>query len=162
MIYKDTQFARNLREVIRILRGDDVNATMRCMYGDVYTVKYEVKNEWNRIHIRKSPTFFNYWGYGIENQTIATLDYTVQYGHVKIHRLCIDESADDDLSHSESREMVSAFIDHVKTVAKETNKPKIVVALKNNSELFDEYYSNNGFVLSHTENPLFIEAELIL
>jgi hypothetical protein len=107
--------------------------------------------------------FFNYWGYDSGSMFIAAVDYTVYDTYVKINHLCVNESDNHDITEHEFHELVSALIWWVETEAKKYNKPKLIVSVENNLEMYGKYYSSNGFVLSYgncVENPIWIDAEL--
>ena len=124
-------FLRNLREVIRALRGEPVLSIMRCMYGDVYTIKRETVDNWHSLRISKTLTFFNYCGY--ENEFIAAVEYTVYDTYIKINNLSVQQ---DDLSCDETCKLVSALIRWVETEAKSHNKHKLVVSINTRNMIF--------------------------
>lgn len=165
MLDKDILFFRNLREVINALQSPDVLPNLRCMYGEIYTIKHDSVDNWHSVRIQKTPMFFNYWGYGGHGKFIAAVDYTICNTCIKINHLCVNDDADDDMTGENSRELISGLIRWVETDAKRYNKSKLIVALENNLDIYRKYYSNNGFVLSpgnYATNPIWIEMEMHL
>ena len=101
---------------------------------------------------------------------IGALDYTIQEDHIKIDYININDDEKKHMFHSnldqnEAEDLIKAFIQFLKIVAKKEKKNKIVLDIHSNCRIFHKYYYYQGFNITYRQcknNPFWIETEIIL
>jgi hypothetical protein len=102
------------------------------------------------------------------NNFIGIFDYGIFDDYIKIIGLSINDHVllgyhESMLTESESQELMKSIIQHVKNVAQQENKPKIILDVHHNLRLYKKYFYPNGFIVTNrkcSDNPFWFESEL--
>jgi hypothetical protein len=146
--------------------------------GDRILMKHYGEKNNNVVRMWKSKTFLDFLytdfiGSSSKN-FIGAIDYSIQEDHVKIEYMNQNDNeyAKNNcyyrppfLDDQESKNMNHAMIEYVKNIAKENNKPKVVVDVHSNLRIFNHYYLPENFVITKRrcrDNGYWLEAECIL
>ena len=177
----NTLLVSSLRNVNKSLQNEPFN-TPWCIYADRFAIKKETlftnsitgsAIELKSIRIWKTKSFLDWWYDDQSSGTfIGALDYVINEDHVKCEYMSIIDVRESGyrnstsiLTEEEITELSNSFINFLKIVSQQENKPKIVVDVHNNLRIYKKFYENEGFHITErrsTDNPFYIEVELPL
>lgn len=170
MLVDKVLFTPSLLIACKYLKNKNIDLP-KCIYGDRVVINHYKINDISVIRLWKTKSFFDLWYDNMTNDNfIAGIDYSIQDDHIKIEFMDInDENCiiknSYKLDKKDSMMINNALVRHMKIIARENNKNKIVVDVHNNLKIFGLYYKDEGFIStsrkSH-DNPFWVEAELQL
>ena len=135
----------------------------RFYYNRIAIRHSTTDNNKNIIRIWKTRSWFDYWYDNCSSSNyIGALDYTIYNDNIKIEYLSINEKK---LSKSDSSQLVYSLIKFTETIAKKEKKNKIILDIHTNLKMYNQYYSNSGFIITNTksaDNPFWLQTEKLL
>lgn len=177
-IYNKVILLPNL-DAVCILLNNNKNEGLyqcKCMYENRIAIQYYWNNKdktQNTIRVWRTWSLFDYWYNDFQYMAknfIGALDYTIQEDYIKIDYININDEEKKHMFHlnldeNEAQDLIKAFIQFLKIIAKKEKKNKIVLDVHSNCRIFYKYYYNEGFNITNRQcknNPFWMETEIIL
>lgn len=163
-------FTSTLQQVLHFLQKKPFY-TPRCLYADRFVIKEKKWTESSTIRIWKSKSLLDWWYNDSSSDTfIGGLNYRMHEDHVKCEYMNIKDVREPSygespslLTEAEIAALSHSFVEHLKKISREENKPKIIIDVHQNLRIYEKYYKKEGFHITERQsidNPFWIEAEL--
>lgn len=180
-----TQYASNLQEVNTFLRDFPIHS-FNYESGSNYAIMLktrQVGQNWYSLEIDKINSFveniMDWWYDHHWIKMIGNMKYIIEEDSILIMHLYIHNTIDNKfiprktnyyLNHAvnqeETNELMSSFIEYMKTLAKKEGKNKIILEeFCLYGELFEKYFEKEGFILKKMDDGMteeMTQAELYL
>ena len=150
MLKKNILLVAGVSELCELLQNPSLELS-RCIYSDRIAIKHSMIGNTNVVRMWKTQSFFDMWYDDFESaKFVAAIDYEVKPDYLKIEYMNINDGFDSMLdtatvNSTESRQLNTALIMWIKTIAKEEKKPKVIIDVHQNTKIFDKYYHCEGF-----------------
>lgn len=153
--------------------------TPPCIYADRFAIKKETMilgdkpKEMASIRMWRTKSLLDWWydERSSADHYIGALDYTIEKNHIRCQYITVNDGYNayreslSQLTEEESKELVHSMVHYLTEVAKQENKPKIVLDVHHNLRYYKKYFEKEGFVVTERkarDNRAWVETELSL
>ena len=150
MLKKNILLVAGVSELCELLQNPSLELS-RCIYSDRIAIKHSMIGNTNVVRMWKTQSFFDMWYDDFESaKFVAAIDYEVKPDYLKIEYMNINDGFDSmqdaaTVNSTESRQLNTALITWIKTIAREEKKPNVLIDVHQNTKIFDKYYQCEGF-----------------